>query len=81
MGPLAPLFLTMKGELLEDGAEWFQLAIDAAAEAGARMAQLRAAAGLCRATGDSGPLRAVHDTFTEGFDTPDLLAAQELLTA
>ena len=51
----------------------------------ARMPQLRAAARLCRVATDANrsdrldALRAVHATFIEGFDTPDLVEAAELL--
>ena len=51
------------------------------------MASLRAATRLARvrmAEGDpaaaTGTLRPVYDTFTEGFQTADLLEARELLT-
>ena len=46
------------------------------------MPQLRAAVGLCRAqpTEDGRELlRATYETFTEGFTTPDLIEAKELL--
>lgn len=87
-GILPPLFHAMKGDLLlalperGDAAEWFRRGFDAAAEVGARMPQLRAAVGLCRAlpTEENRELlREVHATFTEGFDTPDLREAAELL--
>jgi hypothetical protein len=51
----------------------------------ARMPQLRAAVRLCRVATDTDrsdrleALRAVHATFTEGFSTPDLVEAAELL--
>ena len=73
----------MKGGLVEDGAEWFRRGVDYATELGAGMPRLRAAVGLCRAqpTDESRALlRAAYDTFTEGFTTPDLIEAQELLT-
>ena len=83
----------LKGELLRslpeanDGAEhWFERGFDAAGELDARMPQLRAAIGLCRtrqARGDeercADQLSAVHATFTEGFATPDLIEAADLL--
>jgi predicted ATPase len=52
---------------------------------GARMTQLRAALRLCRLWRSHGRddtdalLRSVYDTFTEGFATPDLTEARELL--
>ena len=51
------------------------------------MAQLRAAIGLCRARQGRGDercadeLSGVYATFTEGFATPDLLEAADLLKA
>jgi predicted ATPase/class 3 adenylate cyclase len=86
-GTLRPIFFVVKGELLLDigdpgGAEaWFQRAFDVAAELEARMPQLRAAIGLCRLHEEHGrePLSATYATFTEGFETPDLVEAQELL--
>ena len=51
----------------------------------ARGPQLRAATRLCRVATDSdragrlAALRAVHETFTEGFDAPDLVEAAALL--
>jgi predicted ATPase/class 3 adenylate cyclase len=81
-GPLAPLFFATKGDLLEDGAEWYRRGVDYATELGAGMPRLRAAVGLCRAEPTEEHrelLRDVHATFTEGFDTPDLTAAAGLL--
>ena len=52
---------------------------------GVRMTQLRAALRLCRLWRSQGRddadrlLRSVYDTFTEGFATPDLTEARELL--
>jgi predicted ATPase len=88
VGTLRPEFFRQKGELLlalpdrGDGTEWLQRAYDVSGELGARMSQLRAAIGLCRsqgAGGDAEPLRATYATFTEGFATPDLTEAAELL--
>ena len=93
-GSLPPLFYAMKGEVLlagpgEDGAAaetWFRKGFDEAAELGVRSVQLRAAAGLCRAQRERGDgqegtelLRATYATFTEGFESPDLVDARELL--
>jgi hypothetical protein len=84
-GPLAALFLPMKGELLgSEGAEWFRRAFDTSADAGVRSPQLRAAAGLYRVEPTDEHmelLRSTQATFTEGFETPDLIAARELLQA
>ena len=71
--------------------ECYRRAYDLAASLGARMPQLRAATRLRRlslARDDADPtvltrgsLRAVLDTFTEGFETLDLREAREALTA
>jgi predicted ATPase/class 3 adenylate cyclase len=91
---LLPEFHRLKGDLLRalpeadgPGAEaWFLRAFDVARELDARMPQLRAAIGLChsqRKRGDaeqgSQLLSAVYSTFTEGFTTPDLIEARDLL--
>jgi predicted ATPase/class 3 adenylate cyclase len=91
---LLPEFYVSKGDLLlllpEENAPGadasYRGAFDTARELGARMPQLRAAIGLCRwqqKQGDpeDGPrlLSAVYETFTEGFTTPDLTDAGELL--
>jgi predicted ATPase/class 3 adenylate cyclase len=87
--PEAPL---LKGDLLlalsgADAAEpWFQSAFDVGKEVGARMSQLRAATRLTRLWRAAGKrpdgtdeLRGVYETFTEGFDTPDLVEARAVL--
>ena len=91
---LLPEFHLLKGDLLlalphvnrADAELWFQRAFDVAQGLDARMPQLRAAVRLCRlrrvrANGDQGGrvLRAVYDTFTEGFTTADLAEANALL--
>jgi hypothetical protein len=45
------------------------------------MPQLRAAVSLCRMQAEQGCelLSATYATFTEGFDTPDLIEAKDLL--
>jgi predicted ATPase/class 3 adenylate cyclase len=91
-GTLLPLLYAMKGELLlRDGdageaVRWLRRGYDGAAELGARMPQLRAAVGLCRAElegaslkGAREHLRATYAEFTEGFETPDLIEAAALL--
>ena len=93
--PVLPELLVMKGDLLlpvgeRDGSEaeiWFQRAFDMAGELDARMPQLRAAIRLCRlwrgrddAERGDRTLRPVYESFTEGFDTADLIEAGELLT-
>ena len=63
---------------------WLRGALDEAVAAGARMTELQAATALARlgeASGrpDTANLRRVFDTFTEGFETPQLLAARAAL--
>jgi predicted ATPase/class 3 adenylate cyclase len=91
---LLPEFHLLKGDLLialpqvngADPAPWFQRAFDIAQGLDARMSQLRAAVRLCRLPRDQDNmeqggrvLRAVYDTFTEGFTTADLTEAKVLL--
>jgi predicted ATPase len=93
---LVPEFYRQKGELLlalpeadgPDAERWFRRAFDASVELGAKMPQLRAAIGLCLAQRERGDaeegsrlLSAVDATFTEGFATPDLVEAAELLAS
>jgi predicted ATPase/class 3 adenylate cyclase len=90
---LLPEFHLLKGDLLlapphadpADAERWFRRAFDVAQNLDARMPQLRAAVRLCRLRRDpakdqdAGTLRAVYDTFTEGFTTADLTEAAALL--
>jgi predicted ATPase/class 3 adenylate cyclase len=89
---LYPEFALLKGDLLlaladADGAEhWFQSAFDVAGDLGVRMSKLRAATRLSRLWRAAGKrpdgtdeLRGVYETFTEGFDTLDLLEARAVL--
>jgi hypothetical protein len=89
---LYPEFALLKGDLLvaladAEGAEkWFQSAFDVAGDLGVRMPQLRAATRLTclwRAAGKrpdgTDELRSVYETFTEGFDTVDLVEARGVL--
>jgi predicted ATPase/class 3 adenylate cyclase len=93
---LLPEFYSLKGDLLlllpdgnDRGSEsWFQRSFDVARDLDARMMQLRAAIGLCRAQrkwGDGEQARellaATYATFTEGFAAPDLIVAANLLGA
>jgi len=79
--------LYLPGEAGNAGAERsYQQAFEAAGEIDARMMRLRAAIGLCRLQRKRGDaqrgselLRAVYASFTEGFTTPDLIEAKELL--
>ena len=87
-----PEFPILKGDLLlaladPGGAEtWYQEAFAAAGKVGARTAQLRAATRLTRLrprsgneSGESETLRRVYESFTEGFETPDLVEARAVL--
>jgi predicted ATPase/class 3 adenylate cyclase len=82
-----PDFTLLQGDLLlalgdGDGAEaCFRRAFDAAAALGLRTPQLRAATRLSRLrrTEEIELLRGVYDTFTEGFETPDLVDARAVL--
>ncbi len=87
-----PEFPLLKGDLLlaASGAEaaesWFRSAFDVAGETGARMTRLRAATRLTRLWRAAGRrpdgtdlVRDIYETFTEGFDTPDLVEARAVL--
>jgi hypothetical protein len=82
----------LKGDLLlaafdpASAEPWFQQAFDVGGTAGARMTQLRAATRLTRLRRASGTrpdgselLRAVYETFTEGWDTKNLVEARAVL--
>jgi tetratricopeptide (TPR) repeat protein len=70
---------------VDAAAQWCQRAFDLAGSGGVRMTQLRAALRLCRLWRSQGRndadrlLRSVYDTFTEGFATPDMAEARDLL--
>jgi predicted ATPase/class 3 adenylate cyclase len=86
-----PELQLLKGDLLlalgraDDAEPWFRQALDIAQRLDARMSQLRATVRLCRLRSDQDggiavpQLRAVYDTFTEGFTTADLTEARALL--
>src|SRR5262249_53779508 len=64
----------------------FQKALSVAREQGARALELRTSTSLGRLLAEQGrtaealpPLTDVYQTYTEGFDTPDLQEARELL--
>ena len=88
-GPLPPLFFAMKGDLLLALPEPDAAAARPASSrvttsrrsSAPRSPQLRAALGLCRVESERGTelLRATYETFTEGFATPDLIEAKEVL--
>jgi hypothetical protein len=91
--PTAPLFHIVRGDLALLGpdadpaaaAASYERAYAMAERLRAPMPQLRAAARLCRIATDAdrddrmARLRAIHATLTEGFSTPDMAAAAELL--
>jgi predicted ATPase/class 3 adenylate cyclase len=64
-----------------------QAALEGARRLGARMSELRAATRLCRSAPDSqagkraADLQALLETFSEGLETADLVAAREVLAA
>jgi len=89
-----PQFALVRGALLmaspddaaaATAATHFRRAYEASVAIGALMTQLQASAALRRAGLAGGTdeglaeLRSTYDSFTEGFDTPDLVAARELL--
>jgi hypothetical protein len=91
---LLPEFHLLRGDLLSGGPEGhragaelcFHRAFDVASDLDARMSQLRAATRLCRLSQERGDgeerrrlLSAVHENFKEGFTTPDLIEAGDLL--
>jgi predicted ATPase/class 3 adenylate cyclase len=88
---LYPEFTLLKGDLLvaleeADAAEpLFQSALEVARDMGIRTPQLQAATRLTRLRRAAGTqaetdmLRAIHQTFTEGFDTADLADARAVL--
>jgi predicted ATPase/class 3 adenylate cyclase len=89
---LYPGFAVLKAELLlavrdpEDAALHLRSAFDVAAQLSLRMPQLQAATALTRLQRDAGRppdaadlLRGVYETFTEGFDVPDLVEARTVL--
>jgi len=83
----------LKGELLrlrgasdDDAEAAFHHALEIARAQEARLPELRAATALARLLHDQGrgvegrqTLQAIYDWFTEGFDTPDLREARDLL--
>jgi tetratricopeptide (TPR) repeat protein len=88
---LAPQFPVLRGDLLvaigdNRGAESsYEVAIALAQRSGARMNELQAAIALVHLSRDTDRrgavdrLRAVYDTFSEGFDAPDVVEARALL--
>jgi tetratricopeptide (TPR) repeat protein len=90
---LHPELPMLKGDLLamsrpEAAEPWFREAADAAEASGARMSLLRAAIRLTvssHARGDDSQerrrLETIYDSFTEGYDSLDLVEARRLLEA
>jgi DNA-binding SARP family transcriptional activator len=87
----APDLHTLKGDALlllgaDEGEACYQAALSLAQKLGAKTSELRAATGLARLRQNQGrfaeamlALEAIYGWFTEGFDTPDLVAAKALL--
>ena len=86
--------IRLRGELALRGnppeqttaASEFQRAVEVARRQGMRTAELRSTVRLARLAAGRGEraearamLASVHDAFTEGFDTPDLVEARALL--
>ena len=87
--------LRLKGELFllqgtsavaQTAEDLFRQALDGARQQGALSWELRAATSLARLLRDEGRpadaiacLQPIYDRFTEGFDTADLIAANQLL--
>jgi predicted ATPase len=84
--------MRIKGEILASGSRsceaetWFSRSMDLAREQSALAWELRAATSLAHLWARQGRcdegqrvLQPVYDRFTEGFDTPDLMAAKHLL--
>jgi predicted ATPase len=83
----------LKGELLalagrsqSETASYFRRAVEVAAASSARLIELRAATSLAQLWRDEGRcaearalVAPIYSWFTEGFDTPDLKAAETLL--
>jgi adenylate cyclase len=90
---LAPQFPILRGDLLvalgdtTQAESSYMIAIDLAQRSGARMNELQAAIALVHLSSDMNRpsalerLRAVYETFSEGFDAPDVVVARALLRA
>jgi DNA-binding winged helix-turn-helix (wHTH) protein len=79
-----PELLRMRGEIVksDDAAEarrWFAAALELSRSQRSRSFELRAAMSLARLGESRADLRRIYDTFTEGFDTSDLVEARALL--
>ncbi len=82
----ADLLIALGGEHLDEAIRTYEDVLQAASAYGARMTELKAATRLARLRrGTPGEaeaaktLEAVYSSFTEGLDTPDLVAAREVL--
>jgi class 3 adenylate cyclase len=80
------LLLIASGDAREEADSAFRLAIETAAAQGAKLLELRASASRARYWAQRGKrqrardmLAPIYGWFTEGFDTPDLVAASALL--
>jgi predicted ATPase/class 3 adenylate cyclase len=83
------LLLALSSEHAPEAESWLQRALKAAQELQLPMLELRAAMSLCRLWKDRGKarqaqarrlLRGAYEKFTEGFETPDLMEAKDLLS-
>jgi tetratricopeptide (TPR) repeat protein len=97
LGLFMPELWRLKGELLlassgqaarDEAQSCIKRAVEMAERQGALLLQLRAATSLSRLLVDAGDaaaagtlLRPLHARFSEGFETPDLIAARQLLAA
>jgi tetratricopeptide (TPR) repeat protein len=82
----AEIELRLGGSHLAEAAQWYERAIDAARKRSAKIAELRATAGLARLLAKQSKrkkaramLAGIYNWFTEGFDTADLKDAKALL--
>jgi adenylate cyclase len=87
-GDLLSALAAEQGREDSEAERWYGLALQRAHELGARIAELRAATRLCRVLqpGEAydtarRTLADVYATFSEGFNTRDLIEARELLDA
>jgi tetratricopeptide (TPR) repeat protein len=88
---LGPQFAKLRGDILlvlgqmDEAGAWYRQAIEFAHLTRARMTELQATTALVRMSADGerrgvlDQLRRLYDTFTEGFDAPDVVAARELI--
>lgn len=75
------LLLTISPDYVPEAKEWLYRALKVTQKFPLSMLELRIAISLCRLPGEQNPqlLSNVYKRFTEGFNTPDLIEARELL--